>query len=99
MNGVKVLYARRNGISLGGNNYSISNVYFEGCGSEAIRGTAPKAAIDFENDYTEIDPSGVCTNVVMSNCKFKDNAYDVSSTIRWDLGEVPTGQLVYYKWL
>ena len=94
IDGVKVLYARRNGISLGGNNYSISNVYFEGCGSEAIRGTAPKAAIDFENDYTEIDPSGVCTNVVMSNCKFKDNAYDVSSTIRWDLGEVPTGQLV-----
>lgn len=94
IDGVKVLYARRNGISLGGNNYSISNVYFEGCGSEAIRGTAPKAAIDFENDYTEIDPSGICTNVVMSNCKFKDNAYDVSSTIRWDLGEVPTGQLV-----
>lgn len=94
IDGVKVLYARRNGISLGGNNYSISNVYFEGCGSEAIRGIAPKAAIDFENDYTEIDPSGVCTNVVMSNCKFKDNAYDVSSTIRWDLGEVPTGQLV-----
>lgn len=94
IDGIKVLYARRNGISLGGNNYSISNVYFEGCGSEAIRGTAPKAAIDFENDYTEIDPSGICTNVVMSNCKFKDNAYDVSSTIRWDLGEVPTGQLV-----
>lgn len=94
IDGVKVLYARRNGISLGGNNYSISNVYFEGCGSDAIKGTAPKAAIDFENDYTEIDPSGICTNVVMSNCKFKDNAYDVSSTIRWDLGEVPTGQLV-----
>ena len=94
IDGIKVLYARRNGISLGGNNYSISNVYFEGCGSEAIRGTAPKAAIDFENDYTEIDPSGICTNVVMSNCKFKDNAYDVSSTVRWDLGEVPTGQLV-----
>lgn len=94
IDGIKVLYARRNGISLGGNNYSISNVYFEGCGSEAIRGTAPKAAIDFENDYTEIDPSGICTNVVMSDCKFKDNAYDVSSTIRWDLGEVPTGQLV-----
>lgn len=94
IDGVKVLYARRNGIALGGNNYTITNVYFEGCGSEAIRGTAPKAAIDFENDYTEIDPSGICTNVVMSNCKFKDNAYDVSSTIRWDLGEVPTGQLV-----
>lgn len=94
IDGVKVLYARRNGIALGGNNYTITNVYFEGCGSDSIKATAPKAAIDFENDFTEVEPSGICTNVVMSNCKFKDNAYDVSSTIRWDLGEVPTGQLV-----
>lgn len=94
VDGIKILYARRNGISLGGNNYSISNVYFEGCGSETIKGTAPKCAIDFENDFTDIEPSGICTNVVMSNCKFKNNAYDVSSTIRWDLSEVPTGQLI-----
>lgn len=94
IDGVKVLYARRNGIALGGNDYTITNVYFEGCGSDEIKGTAPMAGIDFENDYTEVEPSGVCSNVVMSNCKFKDNAYDVSSTIRWDLGEVPTGQLV-----
>ena len=38
---VKVLYARRNGISLGGNNYTITNVYFEGNGSDTIKGTAP----------------------------------------------------------
>lgn len=94
IDGVKVLYARRNGIALGGNNYTITNVYFEGCGSDSIKGTAPKAAIDFENDFTEVEPSGICTNVVMSNCKFKDNAYDVSSTIRDDLGPVPRGQLV-----
>lgn len=91
---VKVLYARRNGISLGGNNYTITNVYFEGNGSDTIRGTAPMAAIDFENDYVDIEPSGLCTNVSMNNCKFKDNKYDVSSTIRDDLYEVPRGELV-----
>lgn len=91
---VKVLYARRNGISLGGNNYTITNVYFEGNGSDTIKGTAPMAAIDFENDYVDVEPSGLCTNVSMNNCKFKDNKYDVSSTIRDDLYEVPRGELV-----
>lgn len=91
---VKVLYARRNGISLGGNNYTITNVYFEGNGSDTIKGTAPMAAIDFENDYVDIESSGLCTNVSMNNCKFKDNKYDVSSTIRDDLYEVPRGELV-----
>lgn len=94
IDGVKVLYARRNGISLGGNNYSITNVYFEGCGSDEIKGTAPMAAIDFENDYIDIDPSGICSNVVMNSCKFKDNKYDASSTIRDDLATIPAGELV-----
>lgn len=94
IDGVKVLYARRNGITLGGNNYTITNVYFEGCGSDEIKGTAPMAGIDFENDYTEVEPSGVCSNVSMSSCKFKNNKYDISSTIRDDLGPVPRGQLV-----
>lgn len=94
IDGVKILYARRNGISLGGNNYSIDNVYFEGCGSDVIKGTAPMAAIDFENDYIDIEPSGICSNVVMSSCKFKDNKYDVSSTIRDDLATIPSGELV-----
>lgn len=94
IDGVKVLYARRNGIALGGNNYTITNVYFEGCGSDEIKGTAPMAGIDFENDYIEVEPSGVCSNVSMSSCKFKNNKYDISSTIRDDLGPVPRGQLV-----
>lgn len=94
IDGVKVLYARRNGIALGGDNYTITNVYFEGCGSDEIKGTAPMAGIDFENDYTEVEPSGVCSNVSMSSCKFKNNKYDISSTIRDDLGPVPRGQLV-----
>jgi hypothetical protein len=91
---VKVLYARRNGIALGGNNCTITNVYFEGCGSDEIKGTAPKCAVDFENDYIDIEPSGICSNIVMSSCKFKDNKYDVSSTIRDDLATIPKGELV-----
>lgn len=90
----KVTYARRNGISLGGANYSITNVYFEGNGSDAIRGTAPMAAIDFENDHIDTNPTGICQNVVMSSCKFKDNKYDVSSTIRDDWATIPDKTLV-----
>ena len=91
---VKIIYARRNGISLGGKNYSINNVYFEGCGSDEIKGTAPKCGIDFENDQTSIEPTAVCQNVVMTACKFTDNKFDISSTIRFDLGNVPSGELV-----
>ena len=90
----KVTYARRNGISLGGANYSITNVYFEGNGSDAIRGTAPMAAIDFENDHIDTNPTGICQNVVMSSCEFKDNKYDVSSTIRDDWTTIPDKTLV-----
>lgn len=80
VNNAKILFARRNGIALGGNNYSISDVYFEGNGSDTIRGTAPKAAIDFENDFLE-EPSSISNNITMTSCKFKDNKFDVSSFI------------------
>lgn len=80
VNNAKILFARRNGIALGGNNYSISDVYFEGNGSDTIKGTAPKAAIDFENDFLE-EPSSISNNITMTSCKFKDNKFDVSSFI------------------
>ena len=76
---VKIKYARRNGISGTAYNWSIVNCEFEGNGIEEIRGTAPKAAIDFESDYLKINPEVVCKNVVMSNCKFTNNEFDVSS--------------------
>lgn len=76
----KIKYARRNGISGTAYNWSIINCFFEGNGIEEIRGTAPKAAIDFESDYLKINPDVVCKNVVMSNCKFTNNEFDVSST-------------------
>ena len=76
---VKIKYARRNGISGTAYNWSIVNCEFEGNGIEEIRGTAPKAAIDFESDYLKINPEVVCKNVVMSNCKFINNEFDVSS--------------------
>lgn len=76
---VKIKYARRNGISGTAYNWSIINCEFEGNGIEEIKGTAPKAAIDFESDYLKINPEVVCKNVVMSNCKFINNEFDVSS--------------------
>lgn len=76
---VKILFGRRNGIVACGKNLSINNCYFEGCGSDEIKGTAPMAAIDFESDDTERNPNSANENVTMSNCRFKGNKYDVSS--------------------
>ena len=48
---VKILYNRRNGIWTAGHNVKLVNCYFEGNGSDEIRGTAPRCGIDFESDY------------------------------------------------
>ena len=77
---VKVSFNRRNGISCCGHNIFIRNVYFEGNGIEAINGTAPMCAIDFESDYIRINPNCRNESVFMSNCIFRNNRYDVSST-------------------
>lgn len=77
---VKVIYARRNGVVAAGYNINILNVYFEGNGSDEVKGTAPKAGIDFESDYVKLNKECVCKNVIMSNCTFKNNAYDITST-------------------
>lgn len=80
LDSVKIKYARRNGVSGVCHNWSIVNCLFEGNGIEEIRGTAPMAAIDFESDHIEINPDAKCVNTVMSNCKFTNNKFDVSST-------------------
>ena len=77
---VKVLFNRRNGISCAAHDVSIKNVYFEGNGIEEINGTAPMCGIDFESDYIKINPICRNENVSMSNCIFRNNRYDVSST-------------------
>lgn len=80
LDSVKIKYARRNGVSGVCHNWSIVNCLFEGNGIEEIKGTAPMAAIDFESDYIKINPDAKCVNTVMSNCKFTNNKFDVSST-------------------
>lgn len=77
---VKIKYARRNGITIGAQNVVIQNTLFEGCGIDSIKGTAPRAAIDFEPDGVRIYPETGNENVYMRNCIFLNNKYDVSST-------------------
>lgn len=78
---VKIKYARRNGIAIGAQNVIIQNTIFEGCGADSIKGTAPKAGVDFEPDGVRIYPETGNDNVYMRNCFFINNKYDVSSTL------------------
>ena len=76
---VKILRARRNGVAVGAKNVVIRNCHFESCGNKSVNGTSPRSAIDFEPDgitsFSEIGNE----NVLMENCTFKDNYYDVGS--------------------
>ncbi len=79
MENVKILRARRNGVAIGARNVRITGCHFEGCGTKKVKGANPKSAIDFEPDnvrkYSELGNQ----NVLMENCTFKDNYYDVAS--------------------
>lgn len=77
---VKIKYARRNGITIGAQNVVIQNSLFESCGIDSIKGTVPKAGIDFEPDGVRVYPETGNDNVYMRNCIFINNEYDVSST-------------------
>lgn len=89
---VKILRARRNGMSIGARNVVIRNCHFEGCGSKQIRGTAPRSAIDFEPDYVRKYPETGNQDVLMEKCTFKDNHFDVASYMNnmWGYGKVAT---------
>lgn len=80
MENVKILRARRNGVAVGARHVRISNCHFEGCGTEAIKGTRPQCAIDFEPDgvreYHEIGNQ----DAIMDDCTFLDNEYDFGSS-------------------
>ncbi len=76
---VKIVNARRNGLTLGGRNISVKNCYFEGCGSNKVKGTSPRSAIDLEPDHIKKYPEIGNENVVIKNCTFKGNYRDLAS--------------------
>lgn len=76
---VKILNARRNGVAIGARDVIIRNCHFEGCGSDEVKGTAPRSAIDFEPDGIQRYPEIGNQNVLMENCSFKNNHFDVAS--------------------
>ena len=78
---VKILKARRNGIAVGARNVKITDCYFEGCGADKAKGTAPRSAVDFEPDNIATYPSLGNRKVVMEGCTFVDNFYDVASSV------------------
>ena len=78
---VKILRARRNGITVGARNVLIRNCYFKDCGIIDVKGTAPNSAIDFEPDHIQSFPEIGNQNVVMEDCTFVNNYYDVASSV------------------
>lgn len=78
---IKVLKARRNGVVIGARNVRITGCYFEGCGTDEIRGTAPQSAIDFEADEVISFPVIGNRDVVMDNCVFENNFFDLASSM------------------
>lgn len=79
MENVKIIGARRNGVSIGARNVVIRNCHFENCGIKAVHGTPPRCAIDFEPDAVKKYPEIGNQNVLMEKCTFKNNYYDVGS--------------------
>ena len=79
MENVKIIGARRNGVAIGARNVVIKNCHFEGCGNKEAKGTAPRSAIDFEPDGIKRYPEIGNQNVLMDNCTFKNNHFDVAS--------------------
>lgn len=77
--GVKIIGARRNGISMGAKDVVIRNCHFENCGTAEVKGTPPRCAIDFEVGAVKYYHDIGNQNVVMYNCTFKNNYYDVGS--------------------
>ena len=76
---VKVLRARRNGVAIGARNVVIRGCHFESCGTASVKGTQPKSGIDFEPDGIATYPEVGNENVLMENCSFNDNYFDVAS--------------------
>lgn len=77
---VRFVRARRNGISMSAKNVVVKNCFFLYCGTDMVKGTAPRAAIDFENSYVNKYLGTGNENVIMDNCVFVNNKHDISAT-------------------
>lgn len=76
---VKIIGARRNGLAIGARNVVIRGCHFENCGTDEVKGTKPRAGIDFEPDGLNTYPEIGNENVLMENCTFKNNYYDFAT--------------------
>ena len=79
LDNVKILRARRNGVAIGARHVRIHGCHFESCGIESVKGTAPRSAIDFEPDKIKSYPEIGNQDVIMENCSFSNNFFDVAS--------------------
>lgn len=79
IDGVNIIGARRNGIVIGCRNVIIKNSHFESCGSSEVNGTPPRSAIDFEVSKIKYYHENGNQNVLMYDCTFKNNYFDVAS--------------------
>ena len=76
---VKFIGARRNGLAVGARNVVIRNCHFENCGTDQAHGTKPRSAVDFEPDGLSVYEEIGNENVLMENCTFVGNYYDIAS--------------------
>ena len=81
MENVKILRARRNGVSIGARQVRIRNCFFEDCGTDEVKGTSPRSGIDFEPDQVRSYPKIGNQDVVLEHCFFKNNHFDVASSV------------------
>ena len=79
MENVKIFGARRNGLAVGAKDVIIRNCHFENCGTDEVKGTKPRAGVDFEPDGLNYYPEIGNENVLMENCTFKNNYYDIAT--------------------
>ncbi|MCR4612886.1 MAG: hypothetical protein K5778_02670 [Bacteroidaceae bacterium] len=78
MQRVRIINARRNGITLAARNCRISECHFDQCGMN--NGTYPMSAIDFEADGLDTWPELGNQNVIMENCTFGRNKRDIAAS-------------------
>ncbi len=79
MENVKIIGARRNGLAVGARDVIIRNYHFVDCGTDEVQGTKLRAGMDLDPDGMSIFRRLGNENVLMEDCTFKNNYYDIAS--------------------